>query len=86
MSVIVIDAASCARAAFTVAPSPLAGEGMNASPQIVMGEGASSLNALLRRDPLTHHSSLNVLAALSRKGRGHIDSRLTRGLEIARSA
>jgi hypothetical protein len=67
-----------ARAVEVIAPSPLAAEGVIASQQVVMGEGASSSEPFVRRDPLTHISLLNDRAVLSRRGRGHSNGRPNR--------
>jgi hypothetical protein len=51
-------------------PSPLAGEGMDALPQAMMGEGASSQDDSFEETPLTHSLLLRLRVALSLKEKG----------------
>jgi hypothetical protein len=54
------------------APSPLVGEGREALPQMMMGEGGEPLGL----NPSPYSACWTSGAALSRKGRGHINKRL----------
>jgi hypothetical protein len=59
-----------AREVLIVAPSPPAAEGSSVAQQAMLGEGAPSSEARLRRGPLTHQNLLTHLHALPLKGRG----------------
>jgi hypothetical protein len=62
-----------------VAPSPPAGEGCEAFPQMMMGEGAEPLDL----NPSPNRMCWTFGAVLSRKGRGHSNVRRARGCSAA---
>jgi hypothetical protein len=72
-----LDFAACGARVF--APSPLEGEGMNALPRVVLGEGASSQKNLFEKTPSPITPLLKFRVALSLKGRGHDNARRALG-------
>jgi hypothetical protein len=68
------------RGARVFAPSPLEGEGMNALPRVVLGEGASSQKSLFEETPSPITALLKFRVALSLKGRGHSNARRAPGV------
>ena len=62
-----------------IAPSPPAGEGSEALPQVMMGEGGEPLDL----NPSPNRVCWTFGTALSRKGRGRINVRQARGCSAA---